>query len=115
MKLGAAHRLLAAKNDKLRVFIASLDKGQQKYFFNELPYTLNAWFEAGFERGLQLDDVVLAAYGAQDFKKFIISMSYIRQIFPITVSGNIYRLTSIEKLPTKPVVVFKGQEQFRAL
>jgi hypothetical protein len=117
MKLNSTTRLLAAKGgNELRAFVASLTDGQRRYVFNELPAVLMGWYNAAFASKLQLPDVVLAAhFGTQDLKKLVVSMSYIRQIFPIGIRGKIYRVTSIQELPRKPIVLFEGQAQFRAL
>jgi len=123
VKLNAAHRLMASdKAQALRNLVGTLNGPQKDYFFRGLPTALGLWFYGEYKTKLQTPDVVLssqevqAALGLDEFKRFIIGMSYIRTVFPPKItSGSIYRLTAISKLPEGPLVKFKPEEQFRSL
>jgi len=127
MILEAAHRLIASdKTQELRDFAASLSEDQRKYLLMGLPRALCwGWFGQNFKRNLKTPKIVLegshevqaADYGAEEYKRFLIGMLHIRNIFPpYAQSGNIYRLTATKDAPEgKPTVVFKNEEQYRSL
>jgi hypothetical protein len=125
MRLGAAHRLLAAdKTQELRTFIASLSEQERDYILTGLPMHLGwGWFGQSFKRKLMTPKIVLegatevtAEYGADEYKKFITGMIQIRRIFPPhTTGGEIHRLTATKEKPEGDTVIFKNEEQYRSL